>query len=81
MFWRPWAIKRENALFALALFGLIISSRRRFGLLLAIPYVCWLPAPWRGWTGLRAASFQVSVHAAGLAGKVFVGLREGTIVL
>jgi MYXO-CTERM domain-containing protein len=81
MFWRPWAIKRENALFALAVVGLLFGIRRRVALLLAVPYLRWLPPPWRGWQGLRAAAFQASAHAAALAGKAVVGARERAILL
>jgi GT2 family glycosyltransferase len=81
MFWRPWAVKRENALFALALLGLLIGTRRRAGLLLALPYARMFPRPWDRDADIIAITHQVSVHAASLAGKAIAGLGERTLLL
>jgi GT2 family glycosyltransferase len=81
MFWRPWAIKRENALFALAVLGLLAGCRRRAGLLLAVPYLRTLPRPWEGWQSLQGAVHQASVHAASLAGKTIACAQERTFLL
>jgi GT2 family glycosyltransferase len=81
MFWRPWAVKKENALFACAVLGLLIGTRHRIGLLLAVPYIRWLSPMRDGAPGLKAAWHQASVHAASLAGKAMVCVQEGTFLL
>lgn len=79
MFWRPWAIKRENALFAVAVAGIIAGLRYRPALIATVPYVVWL-GPGRKVTATGAA-LQVSAHAASLAGKVVNGLGQRTFLL
>jgi GT2 family glycosyltransferase len=81
MFWRPWAVKRENALFALAAAGLVTASRQRSAVALTVPYLVWLFPPGHRPMGPQAAAQQISAHAAALAGKLAVGLKERTIVL
>lgn len=79
MFWRPWAVKKENALFALAVAGVVAAPRRRSALLLTLPYLRWLPRPWQvPPTGLAQ---QVCMHAVSLGGKAIVGVRERTFLL
>lgn len=73
-FWRPWAVKRENALFALAALGLLGAAMapgrgRRLAGLLVVPYGLWLVPPWRRPVRPASALHQVAVHAASLAGK------------
>ena len=79
MFWRPWAIKRENALFALALAGVLASLRFRPAIVAAVPYVAWL-GPGRR-TGAAGVALQVASHAASLASKAAAGARTGTFLL
>jgi GT2 family glycosyltransferase len=81
MFWRPWAIKRENALFTLALLGLLMASRRRIGLLLTIPYLRGLPRPWHGRGAAIGMAHQASVHAASLAGKAVAAVEQRSLLL
>lgn len=81
MFWRPWAIKRENALFTLALLGLVVSSRRRIGLLLTVPYLHGLPRPWHGRAAAVGMVHQASVHAASLAGKAVAAVEHRAFLL
>jgi hypothetical protein len=38
-FWRPWAFRRDDALFTTALAGLVLARWHRSGLLLVIPYL------------------------------------------
>ena len=78
-FWRPWAIKKENALFAAAAAGAVASLRWRPALAAALPYVWWL-APGRK-VGATGAAHQVSCHAASLAAKAIVGVRRGQLLL
>ena len=79
MFWRPWAVKRENALFAGAVAGLVAAVRFKPAALAAAPYLVWL-APGRK-VGAQGAALQVSAHAASLLGKAVTGLRERTFLL
>jgi GT2 family glycosyltransferase len=81
MFWRPWAVKKENALFALAAVGLIGATRRRSALLLTVPYLRWLPAPWHPDVGWKGLAHQASLHAVSLASKMAANAKEGTFLL
>lgn len=78
-FWRPWAVKRENALFAAAVAGTLAGVRFRPAVLAAAPYLLWL-APGRK-VGAAGAALQVSAHAASLCGKLLAGLHERTLLL
>lgn len=78
-FWRPWAIKPENAKFAAAALGAVGSLRWRPALLATVPYLLWL-APGRK-AGKHGLSLQVSNHAASLAAKVITGVRERTFLV
>lgn len=83
-FWRPWAVKRENALFGLAVIGIAASRPRasyRSLAALALPYVLWLMPPWRRPPRPVAAIHQVSVHAASLAGKITAWIPARTFLL
>lgn len=80
-FWRPWAVKRENAMFALALSGTLAGIRWRPALVAAVPYLLWLFPPGQRKMGPRAAGHQVSVHLVSLVGKLAVGTRERTFLL
>lgn len=80
-FWRPWAVKRENALFALAVVGGAAATRRRRLGLLTFPYLLWLYPPWRRPMGLQAGAHQISAHAVSFAGKMAVGIKERTLIL
>lgn len=78
-FWRPWAIKRENAMFAAAALGAIASVRWRPALVATVPYLLWL-APGRK-AGKNGVSLQVSNHAASFAAKVVAGARRRTFLV
>jgi GT2 family glycosyltransferase len=78
-FWRPWAVKRENALFAAAVAGALAGVRFRPAVLATAPYLLWL-APGRK-VGPAGAALQVSAHAASLCGKLLAGLEERTFLL
>lgn len=79
MFWRPWAIKRENALFALALAGALVAVRFRPAILAAVPYVVWL-GPGRR-TAPSGVLLQVASHAASFGGKAAAGVRKRILLL
>lgn len=78
-FWRPWAIKKENALFALAVTGAVASLRWRPAIVATLPYVWWL-APGHK-VGAVGAAHQVSCHAASFAAKAGEGVRQGQLLL
>jgi GT2 family glycosyltransferase len=45
-FWRPWAFRRENAYFALAVVGTVVAVRKPAAIVLALPYLrLRLPGP------------------------------------
>ncbi|HEX9549346.1 MAG TPA: glycosyltransferase family A protein [Acidimicrobiales bacterium] len=81
MFWRPWAIKRDNALFALAVVGLVLGIRWRPALLLTVPYLRALPSPWPKVGDPEGFAHQVACHAASLAGKTVKGIQYRTVLL
>jgi glycosyltransferase involved in cell wall biosynthesis len=73
-FWRPWAFRRENAAFTLAVAGLVLSVRHRSALLLVAPYVR-LRMPPRGHPRrLRFLAERIAVD-----GAQFVGMRVGSL--
>jgi glycosyltransferase involved in cell wall biosynthesis len=78
-FWRPWAVKRENALFAAAVGGLLLSLKKPLAVVLAGPYLAWL-GPGRK-VGAAGTALQVSAHAASLAGKLRACAKERTLLL
>jgi GT2 family glycosyltransferase len=73
-FWRPWAFRRENAAFALAFAGLLLTFRWRVAVLLVVPYLrLRVPGPDHP-RRVRFLAERVSVDAAR-----FVGWRLGSI--
>lgn len=83
-FWRPWALRKENALFALAVAGLLLGVRWRFALLLTAPYLKWLHPPLRHpryWPGWLSTVFYITVHAASFAGKLEGSAKSRIIVV
>jgi GT2 family glycosyltransferase len=84
--WRPWAIEKRGALFAVAVgagLGALVT-RRRWPLVFATPYVVELfprhtLPPVR--PVLESAAYRVMSDAASLSGKVVEGLRSRTVVL
>lgn len=86
MLWRPWAVRREDALFALALAALPAALWRRSALVGTLPYLAWLRwhISWlvpRFRPGLRPAAYQTSFQAAALAGKLIASAKERTLLL
>ncbi|MGH9247381.1 MAG: glycosyltransferase family 2 protein [Acidimicrobiales bacterium] len=80
-FWRPWAIHRVNAMFALGVAGTVAARWRRWALLAWLPYwrEVWLPA---GLTRrLKYVPQRVAVDAAGCAGMVRGSVRHRLVVL
>jgi glycosyltransferase involved in cell wall biosynthesis len=73
-FWRPWAFRRENAAFTLAVVGVAMSLRRRSALLLVLPYVRLRLPPPEHPRRLRFLAERVAVD-----GAQFVGMRVGSL--
>ncbi len=69
-FWRPWAYRREDAGFVLALGALVVALRFRPALLVALPYLWWrrpvrgLPKP------MQMVAQTVAVDAARSTGQL-----------
>jgi GT2 family glycosyltransferase len=80
-FWRPWAFRREDAAFTLAVAGLVLATRRRSALVLVLPYLRlrWPPPdhPKRA----RWLLERIAVDAAQFAGMRWGSLRYRIAVL
>jgi GT2 family glycosyltransferase len=80
-FWRPWAFRREDAVFTLAVAGLLLARWRRSALILVLPYVR-LRLPERGHPRrFRLLAEHIAVDGARFAGMRFGSLRYGLVVL
>jgi glycosyltransferase involved in cell wall biosynthesis len=73
-FWRPWAYRRENAAFTLAVVGLVLARRHRFAPLLVLPYVRLRLPPADHPRRLRFFLETALVDAA-----QFAGMRVGSV--
>lgn len=80
-FWRPWAYRREDPAFFLALFGLLAAVRYRPALLLVLPYVWWQRPSVRNVNFFRLCLQVPVVDAARMAGHVRGSLEHGVFVL
>ncbi|MGH9137818.1 MAG: glycosyltransferase family 2 protein [Acidimicrobiales bacterium] len=80
-FWRPWAMHRQNALFAVGVAGLALGLWRRPALLLAAPYLITRRPRWGHHRYLRLTGEHVLVDAAAFAGMLRASIRERTFVL
>jgi GT2 family glycosyltransferase len=72
-FWRPWAFRKENAAFTIALAGLLLGVRRPVALLLVVPYLRMRVPSRTHPRRLRLFAERVAVDAA-----QFVGMRVGS---
>jgi GT2 family glycosyltransferase len=80
-FWRPWAYRREDAGFVLAVVGILAAIRFRPAILMALPYVWWrrprmgMPRP------LDLALETVAVDAARSVGQLRGALLHRVLVI
>lgn len=80
-FWRPWAFRKHNAAFALALAGLVLSVWKRPAAALVVPYAR-LRLPPRGHQRfLRLAAERLAVDAAVFAGMKVASVRHRRVFL
>jgi GT2 family glycosyltransferase len=69
-FWQPWAYRRDDVLFLLAVLALVRAVRSRRTLLLTLPYF-WLRRPRQGLQGtLRFVAQSMAVDAARSTGQI-----------
>lgn len=79
--WRPWAFRREDAAFILAVAGAACARRRPGALAAALPYLwCRRPGSWTP-AGLRTSCECVPVDAARAVGQIWGAIRYRTAVL
>ncbi|MEQ1788540.1 MAG: hypothetical protein ABL966_15915, partial [Acidimicrobiales bacterium] len=80
-FWRPWAFRRNDALFALGLAGVALGPWQPVALAAALPYL-WKARPSvRQPQFVRAGAEIVAVDAARFVGHVAGALRNRIIVV
>jgi glycosyltransferase involved in cell wall biosynthesis len=80
-FWRPWAHRREDAGFALAVVGILAARRTRFATLLALPYLWWrFPRPGQP-APLHMVAQNVAVDAARAVGQLRGTLSHRVFVI
>lgn len=80
-FWRPWAVRREDAEFVAALLSLAVATRWRPALAGTLPYL-WARRPSvRQPQFFRRGAETVAVDAARVFGHLYGSLRHGTLVI
>jgi glycosyltransferase involved in cell wall biosynthesis len=80
-FWRPWAYRREDAAFALAVAGLLGALRWRPAALAVLPYVWWRRPSIRKPDFVPTCIAYVAVDAARAAGRVSGAVKYRILVL
>jgi GT2 family glycosyltransferase len=80
-FWRPWAIRREDAAFVLALVGVTVGLRFRPALLLAMPYLWWRLPPIGHVNFLRLCFEVPAVDAARMVGHLRGAVAHRVLVI
>jgi GT2 family glycosyltransferase len=81
-FWRPWAFRREDAGFVIAVFGLIAAIKYRPALLLAVPYLLWRrPRKSYGEHPWAVVAQLVAVDASRTSGHLKGSLQHKVMVI
>jgi GT2 family glycosyltransferase len=80
-FWRPWAIRREDAGLVLALIGLLGALLFRPALVLLVPYAWWRRPRWGRPGALRLVGQCVLVDTARTAGQLRGALEHRVLVI
>lgn len=79
--WRPWAYRREDAAFTLAVAGVVAASRWRPAALAVLPYLWWRRPSVRKPNFLPMCAGYVAVDAARAAGRWGAAVKYRTLVL
>jgi GT2 family glycosyltransferase len=80
-FWRPWALRREDATFMLAVFGLLVALRFRPAALLMLPYL-WMRKPhWDYPSPLRYMAESVALDGARSWGQIRGAVEARILVI
>ena len=81
-FWRPWAFRREDAGFAIAVIGLLAAVKFRPALLLALPYALWRrPRKKYGAHPFAVVGQMIAVDAGRSVSQVKGSLRHKVMVI
>jgi cellulose synthase/poly-beta-1,6-N-acetylglucosamine synthase-like glycosyltransferase len=80
-FWRPWAYRREDAAFAAAVLGVLVGTRFRPALLLALPYLWWRRPSVRHRSFFRLCFEIPAVDAARSIGHIRGSIERRALVL
>lgn len=80
-FWRPWALRPQNLVFATGVIGTLLAARRRPALLLWLPWL-WMRRPPRGHHRyLRLYAERFAVDASVFAGMAAASVKHRQLVL
>ncbi len=80
-FWRPWAFRREDAGFVMAVVGLVGALKFRPALLLALPYVIWRRPRKSHGAPLAVMAQRVAVDAGRSASQLKGAVRHKVMVI
>lgn len=80
-FWRPWALRREDAAFVLAMLGLAAATRWRPAAGVALPYLWWRRPSIHQTHFFRRGAETVAVDAARFAGHIYGAVRNRIFVI
>jgi glycosyltransferase involved in cell wall biosynthesis len=80
-FWRPWAYRKEDAAFALAVAGVLGATRWRPALLAAAPYLWWRRPSVRKPDFVATCFEYLAVDAARAVGRASGAVKYRTFVL
>lgn len=81
LFWRPWAFRRRNAAFALALVGALMALRWRWAIALVLPYVAERPPRSISRAGAELLAKQIALDSAVFAGMSKASVEHRVLVL
>jgi glycosyltransferase involved in cell wall biosynthesis len=80
-FWRPWAYRRQDAAFALAVAGLLGATRWRPAAVAVVPYLWWRRPSTRKPNFVPMCFGYVAVDAVRAAGRLSGAIKYRTLVL
>ncbi|MGH9125509.1 MAG: glycosyltransferase family 2 protein [Acidimicrobiales bacterium] len=80
-FWRPWAYRREDAAFALAVAGGLAALKWRPAVLAVLPYLWWRRPSIRKPNFVPTCAAYLAVDVARAAGRLSAAVKYRTLVL